>query len=91
MPQARTAATPNAAKIGTSRMMGVPMNAPKTSDKTVVGSSVPADKSMDDEDADDGISINDDTKAFGLLMDDISASATGSILWNDGVTLAACI
>ena len=39
--------------MGTSKMMGVPMNTPKTSDKTVVGSRVEADKSIEEEATDD--------------------------------------
>ena len=39
--------------MGTSKIMGVPMKTPNTSDKTVVGSRVAADRSMDEEDTDD--------------------------------------
>mmetsp|Transcript_24579 Transcript_24579/g.58309 ORF Transcript_24579/g.58309 Transcript_24579/m.58309 type:complete len:201 (-) Transcript_24579:288-890(-) len=47
-------ATLNAARMGTAKMAGVPNNAPKTSDSTVVGSKVPAACSSDDEEDDNG-------------------------------------
>ena len=50
MNHAMSPATPNAARIGTARMAGVPNNAPKRSDNTVVGSNVAAACSSDGED-----------------------------------------
>ena len=59
-------ATPNAARIGTARMAGVPNNAPRRSDSTVVGSNVAAACCSDEED--------DNTPACDMV-DDIKTSS----------------
>jgi len=53
-------------------MIGVPMNKPKTSDKMVVGSRVAADKSMEDEDADDTAPFKDEDKESTPSRNEIS-------------------
>jgi hypothetical protein len=62
------------------------MNTPKTSDKTVVGSRVVADKSMDDEDADESAAVKDEDTESTLSREEISQFVeTGSICCVDGV------
>eukprot|EP00535_Pseudo-nitzschia_heimii_P007463 CAMPEP_0197185790 /NCGR_PEP_ID=MMETSP1423-20130617/12689_1 /TAXON_ID=476441 /ORGANISM="Pseudo-nitzschia heimii, Strain UNC1101" /LENGTH=49 /DNA_ID=CAMNT_0042636943 /DNA_START=337 /DNA_END=486 /DNA_ORIENTATION=- len=48
--------------MGTSKMMGVPMNTPNTSDKMVVGSRVAAAMSIDVEEVGDASIISDEGK-----------------------------
>ena len=65
------------------------MNTPKTSDKTVVGSRVAADKSMDDEDTDDRAVVKDEDKESTLSREEISQFAeTGSMCCVDEVIRA---
>mmetsp|Transcript_21905 Transcript_21905/g.46212 ORF Transcript_21905/g.46212 Transcript_21905/m.46212 type:complete len:112 (+) Transcript_21905:450-785(+) len=66
--------------MGTSKMIGVPMNKPSTSDKIVVGSSVAADISIDEDD-------NADSKgAVRLSKEEASdKDATGSMFCADDV------
>ena len=68
MNHAMSPATPNAARIGTARMAGVPNNAPRRSDNTVVGSNVAAACSSDEED-DNAPACDkvDDTKISSII------------------------
>jgi hypothetical protein len=93
IPQARTPATPNAAMMGKSKMMGVPMNKPKISDKTVVGSRVEADNSTDDEVADERAAVKEEDKESMLSKEEASEfTESGSMFCVDGVVRAlVCI
>ena len=69
--------------MGTSKMTGVPINTPKTSDKMVVGSRVEADNSMDE---DDTAAVNDEDKESTLSKEGRSEiEETGSIFCVDAI------
>ena len=63
--------------MGTSKMMGVPMNRPKTSDKTVVGSRVDAERSIDEEDTDDTTVVKESTGSIFCADDDVIRAVIG--------------
>eukprot|EP00428_Durinskia_dybowskii_P019476 CAMPEP_0170211572 /NCGR_PEP_ID=MMETSP0116_2-20130129/5402_1 /TAXON_ID=400756 /ORGANISM="Durinskia baltica, Strain CSIRO CS-38" /LENGTH=87 /DNA_ID=CAMNT_0010462107 /DNA_START=248 /DNA_END=511 /DNA_ORIENTATION=- len=75
-------ATLNAATMGTNKMAGVPNKPPNTSDKTVVGSKVAAERWIDaDEDTTDVVVV-----AAVVVVDDATTDK-GSITRNDDVVV----